>query len=412
MADEIQQFIELPNVNIKADKFDSGWTDKPDEDFSKDPFDAANNYLHFGATIDTDSFAGNETPEVIRNLAMVYGNNVFALTVDYNLADKTANRLVGVLKEMPKLTFGATWEENHAGAVANAIKKLQDNPTYQTITSIVGAPQTPVILAGPSTSRRYKEPSSHASFDLSFRIYSMESIGPSTLMTGYKRALAMLTLYAAPLHTMDMSNAFNYLAYNLGNTLSKALTMGADLTDYLAQATDPDSDAEPESNETTKRFSEAATQTSNLFNATKTVFGSLNADPATRAANVQAWTNQIKVTADAIATASAPVNTVLHKDIGRVSHEMNVKQGKFGGALWNLTLYPGLFNYSIPVYVENWSVKQSKQIDSFGNPAYCDFTVTCVMDQQKSANWWLKQIMSDDYDEYKTDFARNAAKTK
>lgn len=96
----------------------------------------------------------------------------------------------------------------------------------------------------------------------------------------------------------------------------------------------------------------------------------------------------------------------LHNDKTRVTSSLNTYHGFFGGAIWNLAIMPGILKYKIPVSITNWTATLSKEIDSNGNAAYCDFTVACQTDQDKSAIYWLNQIYSSDTDSYKLDFAK------
>jgi hypothetical protein len=96
----------------------------------------------------------------------------------------------------------------------------------------------------------------------------------------------------------------------------------------------------------------------------------------------------------------------LHNDQTRVNSSLNTYNGIFGGAIWNLTIMPGILKYSIPVCITNWTASLSKEIDNNGDAAYCDFTIACQTDQDKSALYWLNQIYSSDTDAYKLAFAK------
>lgn len=92
---------------------------------------------------------------------------------------------------------------------------------------------------------------------------------------------------------------------------------------------------------------------------------------------------------------------VMYDDLARIASNDNKITGKYGGCIWSLNILPGLCSNTFPVYIEKWSVKPSNEIDANGMPSYCDFDITCVMDQIKPGYWWQAMLMSDDYEAYK-----------
>ena len=93
-------------------------------------------------------------------------------------------------------------------------------------------------------------------------------------------------------------------------------------------------------------------------------------------------------------------------DKSRVESPLNYYQGMYGGAIWNLTILPGILKHKIPVYVKSWTAKPSKEIDNKGDAAYMDFTVTCVLDQTKTGTWWNEIIYAPEADLYKNVYKR------
>ena len=91
-------------------------------------------------------------------------------------------------------------------------------------------------------------------------------------------------------------------------------------------------------------------------------------------------------------------------DKNRVQSTLNFHDGFFGGALWNLTVLPGIFSHKFPIFVQSWTAKPSKEIDATGNAAYIDFTITCVMDQIKCGTWWSNCIYRAEGEEYKNTY--------
>lgn len=395
MADETQ-YIELPTVEIHADS----WEENPDR-YTTDSADDRSGKEGLVIKQDTKgSVTGSkDQPEQyysrvkfldahMKNLATRYGNNIFSLTIPN--ADCA---IYGVLTEIPDISMSCEWQLLGPTMIQNALMDLQNDATFQTVTTMLGVKQLPVILGGSSTSRGYKQPN-RPSFKLSFRIYARQAIGPATL-SGYRRAMALLSAYASPLHSTDAENSFDVAVTNLGGILVEALAVVTD----AGQATLNKIHNEkfegfktPFLNNAKKAFD----QGSDAFNNFRSGMAKSNAKDA--ATEFKAGFGNL---ADAIQTlASGPTNSVLHLD-SRVDQPVNYQEGLLGGAVWYLTILPGLINGPIPVFVESWSAKPSKEIDSDGQTSYYDFTITCTMDQIKSGSWWGDSFFSDDYVNYK-----------
>ena len=345
------QFSELAAANASGTNVRTQADIEHDAGVLIDPFDALKT-IDISMNNDTGpgaSFVGNNTDVNMKTLSQIYGNNVFDLFVDNN-------HLIAVLQEMPSFSRTAQWIPTVSTNITNKIKEALNDEKYKLISSLVGAPQIPVVLAGSNTSQRYQT-SDPVTFNLKFRIYSQQAIGPAAYLTGYKRALAMLTIYTPPIHSYDNKNTLQLLVGNVASTINEGLNTLAHITDYANQ-----------------QFFEGvdASNAADMFN--KMLEG------------------------DVIAQ--------LHNDQTRVNSSLNTYNGIFGGAIWNLSIMPGMLKYSIPVSITNWTAALSKEIDSNGDAAYCDFTVACQTDQDKSALYWLNQIYSSDTDTYKLAFAK------
>lgn len=88
---------------------------------------------------------------------------------------------------------------------------------------------------GGTTSTRMYSKTERVKFDLSFRVYAKQALGNSNKMSGYKRAITMLTAYASPVHTLETDNAVEYLASNVGTTIVQATLALTDLVDFTIQ---------------------------------------------------------------------------------------------------------------------------------------------------------------------------------
>lgn len=340
------------------------------------------------------SFVGNNTDANMKTLSQIYGNNIFDLFVDNN-------HLIAVLQEMPSFSRTAQWIPTVSTNITNKIAEVLNDEKYQLITSLVGAPQVPVVLAGSNTTQRYQT-SNPVTFNLKFRIYSQQAIGPAVYLTGYKRALAMLTIYTPPIHSYDNKNTLQLLVGNVASTINEGLKTLANITDYANQQLFEGADAS--NTKVNKNLQSAKVEGMKLVNMLHDVYMT---DSNKRAEKTKTFTAELKKAADMFnKMLEGDVIAQMHNDQTRVNSSLNIYNGFFGGAIWNLTIMPGMLKYSIPVSITNWTATLSKEIDSNGDAAYCDFTVTCQTDQDKSALYWLNQIYSSDTDAYKLAFAK------
>lgn len=371
-------YVHTPEDNQRID----------DEEAGNNEFDA----LKPKSDVDTTSFAGHNLSEEFINLSTQYGNNAFELEVEQT-------RLFGVLKEIPALSLGSTWEPNSVAHIIESLKNLQSNTKVQIINSIFGVKQIPWIAGGDATSHTYTG-CTDATFNLQFRIYSMEAIGPSNLMTGYKRMLAALCLYAPPLHTFDAEDILALSVTNIGRTaiaLAKEIDNTIDYAAYKVGLTDVRRSPEEQS----KIVNGIKTGMSDLADVGSAMVSAFRADSsAERTKQIRNFSNAITKAANDLQDAMVD-DKLSAPDVARVDDPLNYSNGYYGGALWHLSILPGIFSHKLPVYVQSWTVKPSKEIDSTGKAAYMDFTVTCVLDQVKTGNWWANEIYAPEADAYK-----------
>lgn len=390
------QFSELAAANASGTNVRTHADIEHDAGVLTDPFDALKT-IDISMNNDTGpdaSFVGNNTDVNMKTLSQIYGNNVFDLFVDNN-------HLIAVLQEMPSFSRTAQWIPTVSTNITNKIKEALNDEKYQLISSLVGAPQIPVVLAGSNTSQRYQT-SDPVTFNLKFRIYSQQAIGPASHLTGYKRALAMLTIYTPPIHSYDNKNTLQLLFGNVASTINAGLNTLANITDYANMQWFEGADAS--NTKVNENLKSAKVEGMKLANMAYDVY---MADSKSRAEKTKTFTKELKNAADKFTKVlEGDVIAQMHNDQTRVNSSLNTYNGIFGGAIWNLSIMPGMLKYSIPVSITNWTASLSKEIDSNGDAAYCDFTVACKTDQDKSALYWLNQIYSSDTDAYKLAFAK------
>jgi hypothetical protein len=390
------QFSELAAANASGTNIKTQEDIEHDAGVLVDPFEALKT-IDISMNNDTGpnaSFVGNNTDANMKTLSQIYGNNVFDLFVDNN-------HLIGVLQEMPSFSRTAQWIPTVSTNITEKIKGALNDEKYQLISSLVGAPQVPVVLAGSNTTQRYQT-SNPVTFNLKFRIYSQQAIGPAAYLTGYKRALAMLTIYTPPIHSYDNKNTLQLLVGNVASTINEGLKTLANITDYANMQLFEGADAT--NTQVNENLKSAKVEGMKLVNMMYDVY---MADSKSRTEKTKMFTAELAHAADMFnKMLEGDVIAQLHNDQTRVNSSLNTYNGIFGGALWNLTIMPGILKYSIPVCITNWTASLSKEIDNNGDAAYCDFTIACQTDQDKSALYWLNQIYSSDTDAYKLAFAK------
>lgn len=371
-------YVQKPEDNEKIDKEEAG----------KTGYDA----ITTEPDLDTESYEGHTLSDELITLSKKYGNNVFELEVENT-------SLFGVLKELPTLSLESNWVPNAEADIISWLKKKQSNTNVQVINSILGVEQIPWIEGGNATTHTYAG-CKDATFNLQFRIYSMEAIGTSNKMSGYKRVLAALCLYAPPLHTFDADQILSLSVVNLSRTATALIDAIGNMIDYGANTIGM-TDAPRDKQEVKKTDDAVEKGLKDIYAMGSAAFSAIGAD--TREDRI----TQLKKFANATKSAAADVErffvdkTFSKKDIERVDDQMNWYKGYYGGALWHLSVLPGIFSHKIPVYVKTWTAKPSKEIDSTGKAAYMDFTVTCKLDQTKTGNWWVNEIYAPEADAYK-----------
>lgn len=346
--------------------------------------------------IDNTSYVGNTIDDKVKNAAEYFGNNVFTLEVE-------KFSLVGVLKKLPTFGIAAQYDNNAVNDIVTSLNKTLNSPIVQKINSLLGVEQIPAIAGGNATSQVYTG-CSKQSFDLSFRIYSLEPIGPMDNATGYKRAIAALCLYAPALHTLDTQSMLATLGVNLGRTANAIMTgvvathnfVNQELVEHVFTESERPADTQ-DSTAVRNVVNSALTHGKNLSNyAISAVFN----EDGQRASHINNFLNEAESTAESVQSFLQNKHYSL-TDRGRVESSVNWSTGIFGGAIWNLSICPGLLKHKIPVYIKTWNITPSKEIDYAGNAAYVDFELHCEMDQLKTGSWWVNNIYDSETDTYK-----------
>lgn len=279
-----------------------------------------------------------------------YGNNYFELITYDNIFKGKGNpdgtlTLAGVLKDIPSFGLTTEWDKGPAASISDTVKNFMCSPTMEMVTTLGGHDRSWMNL-DEGTDRTYKT-TSRPSFDLTFKLYTNENIGSKSLTT-YQTWLKALSLYAMP--SVDAKVSINAMANNTLNGVYGCV----DLADQMIDAAK-------------KTFNTSMNDKDKDFLDTM-------ADVAT---------NVVNTAADAIESRNGE---------WRVSSNNNLKN-YYGAKLWYLKILPGIFRKPLIVYISNWGITYSKEINpNTGKPIWVEFKINCQMDQIASAPIWMKYL--------------------
>lgn len=304
-----------------------------------------------------------------------YGNNYFELiTYDQGLNNSKLGgqlKLAGVLKDIPSFSMSCTWDKGPAASISDTVKSFMCAPLMEMMTTMGGRDRAWMSL-DEGTDRVYKT-TSRPSFTLNFKLYPNEVIG-SEKLTEWKTWLKALSLYTMP--SVDAKVSINAMA---NNTLNGLYGCGDLIKNTL------DSFQKGFSNAFDSQKNEAVSDKSIIDKITKGIGGGLET------------------------AVNGVAGQLTERDgLNRVTNSSNTKN-YYGAKLWYLKLLPGIFKKPLIVYISNWGVTYSKEINpDTHEPIWVDFTVTCEMDQIASAPVWMSYItgQSENIETYTKEYAK------
>ncbi len=300
-----------------------------------------------------------------------YGNNYFVLSTNVN---GTVMYFDGVLSELPPVGMSTDWQNSPAAEIGEKLEDLLNNDILQFIAA--NQPDGPggkMQAMDAMTARIYKG-YAPPKFDLKFRCYPGQKIGPHSL-----RNAGEWKLFLA-LTTPPNSNC----GFSVGKFLDQiADAMASAEAFFSALGKEKDDKKQGEESEP------AAISSGDL---------------RSRAASSQIGINSGSTGAPATFTNDAEANDGM-KEIEQAIRKYNTSgpgndrahaanQYKiFGANLFQLKIYPFIYNSPLTVYIDSWSVTPSREWNTDMNDHYYyDFTISCTMDQVLSAKSWLKII--------------------
>lgn len=347
-------------VKVGGDEWRKGQQTKNAEQLKKDKVAGVDGNTKFNKL---PAYKNVQTKDVNLNtdnkLLEEYGNNYFELiTYDQGLNNSKLGgqlKLAGVLKDMPSFSMSCTWDKGPAASISDTVKSFMCAPLVEMMTTMGGRDRAWMSL-DEGTDRVYKT-TSRPSFTLNFKLYPNEVIG-SEKLTEWKTWLKALSLYTMP--SVDAKVSINAMA---NNTLNGLYGCGDLIKNTL------DSFQKGFSNAFDSQKNEAVSDKSIIDKITEGIGGGLET------------------------AVNGVAGQLTERDgLNRVTNSSNTKN-YYGAKLWYLKLLPGIFKKPLIVYISNWGVTYSKEINpDTHEPIWVDFTVTCEMDQIASAPVWMSYI--------------------
>lgn len=300
---------------------------------------------------------------VSKNLLQEYGNNYFELiTYDYGFNDNKNNgelRLAGVLKDIPSFSMSTTWDKGPAASLSDTVKGFMCSPIVEMTTTLGGRDRAWMNL-DEGTDRTYKT-TSRPTFDLTFKIFPNEQLGSQPLTT-YKTWIKALALYSMP--SVDAKVNINAMANNTLNGIYGCTSLLGNAIDAFKETMTGEHKT-GEYDDQGKEIVEKADDQGILSRLGDAVQQTIN----TAAGQIASRDDDYRV--------------------GRTSNRKNY----YGAKLWYLKIMPGIFKNPLIVYISNWNVTYSKEINPDTNePIWIEFKLNCEMDQISSAPVWMKYI--------------------
>lgn len=265
-----------------------------------------------------------------------YGNNYFVLTCINNEATSKGEplKLDGVMREIPSISMSSEWQETPAAALGDKLNEYLNNPAVQFITAKTATNTTRMLSKDAMTSRMFKS-GTPPTFEIKFRCYPGQKIGPHHLNTA-KEWMLFLS-YTTPIGSEN--------GYSVSSTLDQWASAGV-----------------------------------GIGKALKSLLG----DEEEKDANMSKF--------NASVAAVEADNTGKTFSVTGVNARADHKT--YGSHLFTLKILPFIYN-ELCVYISSWTVTPSKEWNNAVNDHYYyDFSITCNMDRVPSAITWLKHLMN------------------
>ena len=277
-----------------------------------------------------------------------YGNNYFELTTYdryLNSGKGGVYTLAGVLKEIPSFSMSTTWEKGPASTISDTVKSFMCSSLMEIVTTIGGHDRSWMNL-DEGTDRVYAS-TGRPSFSLNFKLYTNDNIGSQQLST-WKTWLRALSMYATPSvdAKVNITSMAENAIYGIWHSIDAVNQAAAGFREGFS------GDDKDQKREAFDKVIEGITKA---------------VDDATGYVAKRDGPKRVETTANS--------------------------ENFYGSKLWYLRILPGIFKKPLIVYISNWGVTYSKEMNfTTKEPIWIEFKITCEMDQIASAPVWMNYL--------------------
>lgn len=306
-----------------------------------------------------------------------YGNNYFKLRTKVGESMVTMD---GVMQELPSIGLSSEWEASPAATLGDELEKLANSEFLEFLSQKGGTDGVHMLNSDQTTSRVYKG-GSKLSFELKFRCYPGQKVGPYDLRTATEwiRLLSLTT----PVNSNCGINVNNLL-----NNVGAALDGVVALFKSLKEGDEKEGDDDDNKDEVGDTMAKQMQQYKNEDGTLKNTGGD---DMLTKSVdNIKDEKDKKDAQAGQAALVAA-VDGVNGAHAGLTNDSKLSTPKLYGANIFMLRIYPFIFTQEFSVHVNSWSVTPSREYNAdMGTHYYYDFSLSCEMDQMPSCPTWAQ----------------------
>ena len=306
-----------------------------------------------------------------------YGNNYFKLRTKVGESMVTMD---GVMQELPSIGLSSEWEASPAATLGDELEKLANSEFLEFLSQKGGTDGVHMLNSDQTTSRVYKG-GSKLSFELKFRCYPGQKVGPYDLRTA-KEWIRLLSL------TTPVNSNCGINVNNLLNNVGSALDGVVALFKSLREGDEKEGEDDDNKDEIGPTMSEQMKQYKNEDGTLKNTGGN---DMLTNAVdNIKDEKDKKDAQAGQTALVAA-VDGANGANAGLTNDSKLSTPKLYGANIFMLRIYPFIFTKEFSVHVNSWSVTPSREYNAdMGTHYYYDFSLSCEMDQVPSCPTWAQ----------------------